>query len=163
MPIKFNAEEIFEMAMQAERNASVFYRRAAELNRDEADCAFLVEMADMEDDHEKIFADMSKTLSESETGPTAWDPYDEGLMYLDTFVDHAHVEGAPDIAARLTGDEPMAEILKTALDLEKAAILFYLGIKDMVPPALGRDKVDGIIAEEKKHVVTLNNALKQQG
>ena len=55
----------------------------------------------------------------------------------------------------------MEEILRIALDLEKKAILFYLGLKDVVPENLGKDKIDRIIDEEKSHVVTLTQELKK--
>jgi rubrerythrin len=46
-----------------------------------------------------------------------------------------------------------------AVELEKQAILFYLGIKDMVPERLGKDMVERIIKEEQSHVVMLSNRL----
>jgi rubrerythrin len=56
----------------------------------------------------------------------------------------------------LTGKESLAEIIDIAVGLEKESILFYIGLKDMIPPKYGRDKLDKIIAEERKHVVELS-------
>jgi rubrerythrin len=50
----------------------------------------------------------------------------------------------------------MKEIIDIAIGLAKESILFYLGLKDMVPPNYGQDKVDQIIREERKHVIQLN-------
>ncbi len=50
---------------------------------------------------------------------------------------------------QLTGDETMVQVIDTAIGLEKESILFYLGLKDIVPPKLGRVKIDEIIEEEK--------------
>ena len=47
----------------------------------------------------------------------------------------------------------MAQVIETAIGLEKESILFYLGLKDIVPPKLGRVKIDEIIEEEKRHGV----------
>ena len=52
-----------------------------------------------------------------------------------------------------------ADILKIAIELEKKSILFYLGVKDMVPAKLGKDSIDHIIDEEKGHVVLLSKEL----
>lgn len=54
-----------------------------------------------------------------------------------------------------------AEIIETAIKLEKESILFYVGLKDMVPPKLGLEKIDEIIKEGKKHVVQLSGFLKK--
>ena len=51
MSITFNADEIFEMAEQIERNGAKFYREAAE-NASDADVKeMLLSMAAMEDGH----------------------------------------------------------------------------------------------------------------
>ena len=51
--------------------------------------------------------------------------------------------------------------LRLAIGLEKDAVLFYLGMKDVVPENLGKGKVDFIIEEEKQHLVTLTAELKK--
>ena len=69
-------------------------------------------------------------------------------------------EGDPKAADKLSGDESLADILKIAIGLEKESILFYLGLRDMVPERLGQDKVDAIVKEERSHVATLTKELK---
>ncbi len=157
MPIRFSAQDVFQMAEKIEANGAAFYRRAAELQPGSG--GLLNKLAGMEDVHKAIFADMRSKLSAAEKEPTAYDPNDEALLYLGTMADFHGGEGSPDAAAALTGKETMEEILKIAIGLEKKSILFYLGMKDMVPAKLGLDKIDHIIAEEKKHVVTLSQEL----
>jgi rubrerythrin len=41
----------------------------------------------------------------------------------------------------------------------KDSIAFYVGIKDLVPAGIGRDKVEKIIVEEMTHVSTLGARL----
>ena len=96
-----------------------------------------------------------------ETEATAFDPDNEAALYLNAMADGHGGEGAPSVADKLTGNESLEEILTTAIGLEKESILFYLGIIEMVPAKLGKDKISGIIAEEKKHIVTLTNALQK--
>ena len=63
--VKFNAFEVFEIAEQIERNGVKFYRKAAESISDSKIKQTLLDLADMEAEHEKTFADMRKELSQS--------------------------------------------------------------------------------------------------
>ena len=59
----------------------------------------------------------------------------------------------------MTGKETLEEVLKIAIGLEKDSIAFYLGVGQMVPARLGKDKVENIIKDEAGHVVTLSKEL----
>jgi len=133
MGIKFNADEVLAVAEKIERNGAAFYRRAEELHPNAKNKEFLGKLAAMEDEHEKTFSAMRQDLSDKEKESTAYDPMDQSLMYLETLADMHGGEGAPTAAEQLTGDESMEDILNTAIDLEKKSILFYVGVKDMVP------------------------------
>ena len=159
MSIKFSADEILKIAEKIEENGAAFYRRAAELHPEGHNKDFLNKLAAMEDTHLETFAQMRTQLSEKEREGTAYDPMDESLMYLKTLANQHGGEGAPDVAASLTGEESMEEVLNTAIGLEKKSILFYLGVKDMVPAKLGGDKIDHIIEQEKGHLVELSREL----
>ncbi|MEH0021795.1 MAG: ferritin family protein [Desulfobacter sp.] len=157
----FNAAEVFDMAIKIEENGAAFYRRAAELQKDPADKEFLEILAKMEDRHKAVFEEMKTTLSQAEKGDTVFDPQEELAMYLNAMADAHGGEGDPDIADTFTGEETMAEIVGIAVGLEKESILFYVGIKDMVPPKFGRDKIDRIIKEETQHVAQLKGFLRK--
>jgi rubrerythrin len=64
-------------------------------------------------------------------------------------------EGDPFAAATLTGRETLGDILTLAIGLEKKSVLFYLGLRDMVPPKLGGKRIEKIIEEEKSHIAAL--------
>ena len=51
------------------------------------------------------------------------------------------------------------EILKIAITAEKDSIVFYLGMKDVVPVNLGKEKLDRIIKEEMNHITILSKKL----
>ena len=155
MSYDYNAEEVFEMAIQIEANGAKFYRRAAELQKDQADKDFLDTIARMEDRHKIKFEKMKAKISDLEKSPTVFDPNDELYLYLQAMADAHGGEGNPDVANQMTGNETMTQIIATAIGLEKESILFYIGLKDFVPPKLGRAKIDEIIEEEKKHVAQL--------
>lgn len=159
MSMDFNADEIFEIAEEIERNGARFYRKAAEGREDTHSQQLLLDLAAMEDQHEKLFASMRKELSKAERADTVFDPYGEAALYLRAMADGAVFKVKEDPSERITGSESMEEILRTAIGLEKDSIVFYLGMREMVPERLGKPKVEGIIKEEMKHVTDLSNAL----
>ena len=86
---------------------------------------------------------------------------EELSLYLNAMADAHGGEGDPDVVESFSGKESMAEIVAIAVGLEKESILFYVGIKDMVPPKFGQDKIDTIIKEETQHVAQLKGFLKK--
>jgi rubrerythrin len=162
MPVLFNADEVFAIAIRIEKNGAAFYRKvAAQQAGDAARVDYLSKLAAMEDEHQQTFEAMRRELSAAEAPAQSTDLYNEGQLFLAAIADGYPLEGAPSVAESLTGDETMEQILKIAIGLEKKSILFYLGMKDVVPEDRGRDKLDAIIGEEKAHVVGLTAELKK--
>lgn len=159
MSFPFNADEIFEMAEQIERNGARFYRRAAEGTLDPRNRQLLFDLAAMEDEHEKIFVSMRKDLADAEHKSTVFDPDDQAALYLRAMVDGHVFDVKADPAELFTGKETMGDILQTAIGMEKDSIVFYLGIKELVPQRLGKDRIEGIIKEEMAHIASLSKEL----
>jgi rubrerythrin len=155
MSIRYSADEVFEMAEQIERNGAKFYRRAAELALEESTRSLMSELADMEDSHERTFSGMRGDLSADERKEMVFDPDNELDLYLRTMADKHVFDVSVDPSERLTGGEKLEDILQMAIGLEKDSIVFYLGLKQMVPERFGRDRLDGIIREEYGHISTL--------
>jgi rubrerythrin len=154
MPV-FNVDEIFEMAIRMEQNGGAFYRKAAEQHAGTPAAEQLLALAGMEAEHEATFRAMRNTQKAPPADPSAFDPDGLGQRYLDALADGSGAEGSDAARAALSGNESLAEILRIAVGLEKNAILFYIGLKDLVPDADGQRTVQAIIDEEKAHVVTL--------
>lgn len=159
MSITFNADEIFEIAEQIERNGAKFYREAAQITTDADAKRLLLNMAAMEDGHEATFAQMRKELSAQEKESNVFDPDNEVAQYLQTMADFHGTEGKISATDKLTGKESLADILKIALQAEKNSIAFYVGVKDLVPSKAGKDKIQAIIIEEMAHVSTIGGKL----
>jgi rubrerythrin len=159
MAIKFSADEILEMAERMERNGARFYRRAAECNAAASAREMLLALAAMEDDHEAAFGDMRDQLSNEERQPTAFDPDDEEGMYLSAMTDVHVFDTKTDACDLLTGSESLEQILHTAIGMEKDSVVFYLGLKPLVPARLGLAWVEHIIAEEMRHLSDLSKQL----
>jgi rubrerythrin len=157
---KFNANEVFEMAEEIERNAAGFYRQAAESSSDNQTKKMLLDLADMEDGHQKTFAKMREQLTGQETGWSIFDPDNLSVQYLQAMADARGYEGKITPTKELTGNETPKEILEIALNSEKESVFFYFGLKGLVPARAGGDKVEAIIKEELSHITTLLNKLK---
>ena len=157
MPMSFNADEIFEMAEQIERNGAKFYRTAAEKFAPVRE--LLLEFAAMEDDHEKTFAAMRAELSQPEQAPVVFDPDSEAQMYLRVMADSHVFDVKADPVEQLADKGTPEDVLQMAIGLEKDSIVFYTGLKECVSRKAGKDKVEAIIKEELGHIATLNEKL----
>jgi len=153
MVYDFTANDVFEMAEQLERNGAKFYRTAAENVSDPKLKKLLIELAQMEDEHEKTFASLRADLTVAEKVPTVFDPEDESVLYLRALADtRVFFKKEIDVSS-------MKEILKAAIVAEKDSIVFYLGLKDFVPDQLGKNRLDKIIKEEMGHIRILSKEL----
>lgn len=149
----FNIDEILKMAEQIERNGGKFYRDAAKNVKEKAHTGMLLELAEMEDQHEKTFAALRAELTEAEKKSTVFDPEDESAVYLKALADtRVFYEKTIDTTS-------IKEILKEAITAEKDSIVFYLGMKELVPKRLGQTKMDIIIKEEMSHIRLLAGKL----
>ncbi len=160
MAITFNADEIFEMAVEIERQGSAFYSEASEKAQTEDMKKFFKEMAAMENNHVHTFSEMRKELTDTEKTETSYDPQNEAILYLQTMADAKGWEGRISPAKKFTGDESVKEVIEIALNAEKESVVFYYGLKTLVAEGAGRDKVEKIIMEELAHIRTLLEYLK---
>lgn len=153
MAYDFNAKDIFEMAKQIERNGVKFYQTAAENVPGQKEKQMLLSLAKMEEQHEKTFAEMETALIGKETAITVFDPEDEAALYLKALADtRVFFEKTVETFS-------MKSILKEAIGAEKDSIVFYLGMKDLVPEQSGKKRIDGIIKEEMGHIRLLAKEL----
>jgi rubrerythrin len=150
---KFNAKEIFEMAETIEKNGYEFYRQAANDAKDPDIKQFLLDLAEMEVGHEKMFVSFKSKLSGKEGEEVVFDPFEETAAYLEALANtRVFFEKKIDTTSA-------EEVFKAAIEAEKDSIVFYLGIKDMVPDELGKSKVEKIIKEEMRHIQIISNRL----
>ena len=157
MVMPFNADEVFEMAEQIERNGAKFYRAAAEKFPQVSQ--MLSDLAAMEDEHERTFAAMRAELSGTEIKPPVFDPDGQAQMYLRAMADEQVFNIKADPVEQLAAQETPEDILKMAMGLERDSIAFYVGLKESVSPRAGKDKVQAIIKEEIGHIAILSQKL----
>lgn len=163
MSYDFNIHEILEMAVHIEENGAKFYRDMTGNISDNSIRQLFFDLAAMEDEHQKVFISMNKDLSDQERKPTVFDPQGEMIQYLQALADlrvfHEKTKEDFDLLEELSEEEKIRKILEAALGLEKDSIVFYLGMKELVPEQLGKKKIDNIIKEEMGHIRVLSNKL----
>jgi rubrerythrin len=157
MGMPFNADEVFEMAEQIERNGGKFYRAAAK--KFPAVGKVLLDLAAMEDEHLKTFVNMRAELSGTELEETVFDPDGQAQMYLRVMADGHVFDLKADPAEQLAAQNTPQDVLKMAIGVERDSIAFYVGLKEAVSRKAGKDKVEDIIKEEMGHIVILNQKL----
>ncbi len=155
MTNEFNANDIFKVAVEIEKNGALFYRTAAKNVENKNHKEFLLDLAKMEDDHEATFAMMQKELKIEESSSTTFDPDDENVLYLKALADTRI------FFQKEEPDNKLKSILSCAIQAEKDSIAFYLGMKELVPANLGQSKIDDIIKEEMSHIRILAGKLTQ--
>ena len=159
MAFDFNADDVFEIAGQIEKNGTEFYRKASQTVRDPEFVKLFIGLSEMEKEHYKTFSGIRSTLSDKQKSPTVFDPDEESALYLKALADMR-------VFYKKQIDYSSVEaILLCAIDAEKDSIVFYLGMVDIVPEKIGKERISDIINEEKKHLKMLAgklNALKKQ-
>ncbi|MDY0362142.1 MAG: ferritin family protein [Desulforegulaceae bacterium] len=149
----FSANEVFEMAIEIEVKGQEFYKKAAADAQNEDLKKILLDLADMEVDHEEIFKQMKTDLKISEKESNVFDPENEAAAYLKALAD-TKVFYEKEIDTK-----SVKEVMKAAITAEKDSIVFYLGMKNLVPEKKGQDKLDKIISEEMSHIRIITNKL----
>jgi rubrerythrin len=163
MTFDFNADEIFKMAEQIEINGANFYRKMADNISELSIRRLFLDLAAMEDIHKKVFSELRANLSDQDRESTVFDPEGESAQYLRALADlrvfAQDVEDRFTIPDGLTDTEKYRKVFWAAIGREKESIVFYLGLKGLVPEKLGKDKIDDIIQEEMNHLRILSNKL----
>jgi rubrerythrin len=80
-------------------------------------------------------------------------------MYLRVMADGHVFNVKADPTEKLSGQQTIQDVLKTAIGLEKDSIAFYVGLKECVPRKTGKEKVEVIIKEEMGHIAILNQKM----
>lgn len=159
MAIVFNPDEVFDMAVDIERRAAVFYRKAAENSHDAKAIEMFLRLSEMEKGHEQTFLEMRRGLTAEDREPAAFDPEGEAAYYLQALAAAHTLEGKAGMLTEFTGYERPEMVYKLAIEAERTSIAFYVGIKEFVPSPAAKEKVQIIIREEMAHLVSLTKAL----
>lgn len=151
----FGVCEIIEMGIEIEKNGRDFYAALAHRTHDPALAELFTLLGKEEAKHISAFGAIREAVRACEKERTS----DEYFAYMNALAGRhvfIHEGKGNDIASKVTGP---GEALDTALSFEMDSIVFFEGMRDAVPPA-SRHIVEELIAQEKQHVVKLNEMKK---
>ena len=160
MNINFNADDVYEIAEQMERNGAKFYKDASKRKENKKYAQLFLKLVNMEVEHEKIFALMRKKFTEGKDKPVVFDPDGQMVLYLRAWADGKVFNEVENPIEEIVGKNAgIEDIFKAAIALEQDSILYYIGIKEMASDKECQERLDVIIKEEISHVAFLKKEL----
>ncbi|MBD3418798.1 MAG: hypothetical protein GF398_01645 [Chitinivibrionales bacterium] len=151
--------EIYQTSVNIERNASEFYKKAADNASDEEVKTLFIKLSRMEDDHAKTFSEMRGQLKDEEGRENVFDRGDEMSALLVYGKDLYGWEGKAGPDKPLTGKEDRLDLLKSALEAEKNTVIFYTMIKQYSSSQSRKNDIDNIILEEMRHIAAIEDTI----
>jgi rubrerythrin len=152
MKTTFTGSEVMDLAVKLEKRAIAFYRWAAQNAHDPAGRQLFSQLADMEADHQQVFAalrDAAARPAATDWNTTRWVSVANILL--------AQVQD--DLSQRFRGKYTWSDILREALAFEKDTIVFLETMRQMIPPGEDHRPLEGIIREELGHLLLLGTQL----
>ena len=153
----YNISEVFEIAEQIERNGYGFYQKAAEIAADESAKKFLLDLASMEMDHEKLFIQMKKKFTSGGEMESPFDGDGIALSYLQAMVDGDVFINIKPTDELLKGDETVSDIKRLAIEFEKNTVVYFLSLRNAISDEADKAKIEKLINEEIQHIAILTN------
>lgn len=150
----FNVNEAFEIAEQIERNGYAFYIRAAEIMIDSASEKFLLDLAEMENEHESLFGSLKRKFA----GEGCESPFDAdglALSYLRSMVDGEIFSNLRPTAEYLTGAETADEIKTLAIEFEKNTVVYFASLANAMSSEKDKEIIQRLVGEEIQHIAIL--------
>ena len=151
----FNADEIFQVAIDIEKNGKRFYEKAMTLVGDPDFKSLFELLAKEEDKHIQTFTELKAQLPETATKDTVWDPFDEMDQYLKMMADMNVFKSDLDVDKKLSDVKKPEDALRLGIQFEKDSVVFYTTIQDATEEKKGREFIGLLVDEEKKHLKKL--------
>ncbi|MFO7908251.1 MAG: ferritin-like domain-containing protein [Planctomycetota bacterium] len=163
MAMMFNANEVYQIGVEIEKNGKEFYREAAAVAEDPDTEKLFKDLSAWEESHVELFETLKRQLPAESGGFEVSDPDGEMTRYLKANAD-SHVFVINTDMSRLVQEcGSPEEILKLAMRFEKDSVALYSSMKNLVPEDMGRETIDRLIQEELSHVSFLQARMESLG
>lgn len=163
MSLRFNADEIFSMGVQIEKNGCQFYSTSADKTADADLKKLFMQLAEWENRHVKLFEDLRLKLPQTVKESDVFDQDNLIHLYLKAVSDNnVFVKGLSLDPKQLIWTSP-ATILNTALDFEKDSVVFFSSMKELTTEKTGAKEVEKLIVEELRHIGFITTELRKLG
>ncbi|MGL1891897.1 MAG: ferritin family protein [Spirochaetaceae bacterium] len=151
--MKFNLNEVLDIAISIETSGYNFYTKAAKSFPEYAD--FFTFLAAEEIGHDLVFKNIKKT--EADVLDNTWDPNGVISVYFDSLMGSTIFNNSNDINKQFDNVQKLSDVIDWAIKREHETILYFSGIKDSFNSLEDRNVIDKIISEEITHVHILMN------
>lgn len=147
----FSGSETVELGIQIEKNGRDFYNALAAQAKDLNAAEIFKFLAEEEERHILVFQDILQKTQRYEPPQIYADEYFAYMNALAGDYVFTQKDKGKEIAKAVTADKQAVEM---GIGFEKDSIVFYEGIKKVVPQ-LEHKTVDSLIEEEEKHLKKL--------
>jgi rubrerythrin len=158
----FNAQEVFQIAMEIEENGRAFYEKAQGRIDDEEVKAIFKDLAIQEVEHKKRFEELKAQLPSETASPTVQDPNQDLNQYLKMMADEHVFRTSENVDAQLETINSGEDALKLAIQFEKDSVIFFLSMQDATDEGKGRDYINLLVKEEQGHLRKLSLQLRKK-
>jgi rubrerythrin len=156
MSFKFNAAEVFNIAIKIEENGKKFYEASLKIIDDPTVRKLFADLALQEVEHKKRFEALKDQLPKSATVATAWDPDNELDQYIKMMADeHVFVTSAG-MVQELGQIKDVKDALRLAIEFEKDSVIFFLGLEDATESKQDQELIKTLVKEEQEHLRRLS-------
>lgn len=170
MILGFNADEVFRIAIEIEKNGITFYGKAKEILKDEEVKGIFSQLEKEEEQHLGNLEKMRAGLPASAKQRTVYDPSNDIKRTSDEETDQyiqdvAHMNvfrNSQNVEKYVNEIKTVEDALRLAIQFEKDSITFYLILRDLTEEDKGREFLDDILAEEKDHLKKLSRRLRDE-
>ena len=157
----FNANEVFQMAVEIEDNGRRFYEKVQGIVDEPRVKDIFAMLAQAEIEHKARFSKLKSELPAQTKETTVWDPDNETDQYLKMMAG-MHVfrvsDGVEKALARVNTAE---DALLLAMAFEKDSIVFFLSMQEATEEKQGHELIGQLVHEEMGHLKKLSMELKK--
>jgi rubrerythrin len=163
MALLFNADEIFAIGIDIEKNGYSFYSMSVD-KTDDADLKKLFQkLAEWEKSHIALFESLRLRLPSSVKESDVFDQDNLIHLYLKAVSDsNVFVKGLSLDPEHLVWTSP-GTILNAALDFEKDSVVFFSSMKELTTEKTGMAEVGKLIVEELNHIGFITREIRKLG
>ena len=146
------AETIFSLALQIERDLAEFYKVATQSVQNDQVLRVCIRLSEMEAEHVDNFLKMRSDLISS---IGRLDEIGKASPYLSAVLGGKIKPFSVPFHRRISTGEREEEIIQLAIDIERETILFYLSLLPLVTNESANHIIHQIIQEEMGHIAIL--------
>jgi rubrerythrin len=160
MDAGLSLEDVLQIAERVEKRGAMFYRRAADLCPDSAGQKVFAELAEMESQHEVVFAGIREHALNA-AGPRVATRRTRAKVNI---VFDVLIQGLmEDLQGRFHAKTVTLDILREAIAFEKDTVVFFAQLGETIENPADRKKVQAILREELTHICMLSGQLVGEG